>query len=205
MIKKFSIKSVIFIAVIGLFSSMAMGQDVSAPERVKLMLRAVMAVQGNPALQGPEFRDRRRAEIREIIAANFNTPHMAQEALGPQWEKLQPAERAEFTGVFEALFQDSYSRLVLDFLGQENIVYGRPEIGENRAEIPTIIKRPNEEIPVDYRLMTADRQWLVVDVKIDGVSIVDKYRRSFARVIARESYKSLLSKMRLQQQAIQKD
>jgi len=164
-----------------------------------------MAVQGDPALKGPEFRNKRREEIREIIGANFNTGHMAREALGPQWDKLDKAEQAEFSGVFEDLFQDSYSRLVLDFLGQENIVYGQPEINGNLAEIPTTIKRPNEEIPVDYSLMTTNGQWLVYDVKIDGVSIVDKYRRSFARVITRESYKALLAKMQLQQKAIQKN
>jgi ABC-type transporter MlaC component len=42
----------------------------------------------------------------------------------------------------------------------------------------------------------------VHDVRIDGVSIVDNYRKSFARVIKRESYGALLQKMRLQQRAI---
>jgi phospholipid transport system substrate-binding protein len=62
----------------------------------------------------------------------------------------------------------------------------------------------NEEIPVDYSLTLVQEQWLMDDVTIDGVSIVRNYQRSFTRVIQRESYKSLLQKMRLQQQAIEK-
>jgi len=41
-------------------------------------------------------------------------------------------------------------------------------------------------------------------VAIDGVSIIRNTRQSFTRVIQRESFQSLLKKMRLQQQAIEK-
>ena len=57
----------------------------------------------------------------------------------------------------------------------------------------------------NYRLASAQRGWLVRDVKIDGVSIVENYRRTFARVIQRQSFQSLMDKMRLQQRAIKKE
>jgi phospholipid transport system substrate-binding protein len=50
----------------------------------------------------------------------------------------------------------------------------------------------------------AESRWLVHDVKIDGVSIVDNYRNSFTRTIKQENIDGLLKKMRLQQQAVQK-
>jgi ABC-type transporter MlaC component len=42
-------------------------------------------------------------------------------------------------------------------------------------------------------------------VAIDGVSIVQNYRKSFSRVIQQETYEGLLKKMRMQQQAIEKN
>jgi ABC-type transporter MlaC component len=47
--------------------------------------------------------------------------------------------------------------------------------------------------------------WLVEDVAIDGVSIIQNYQKSFSRVIRQESYQALLKKMRTQQQAIEKN
>ncbi len=94
--------------------------------------------------------------------------------------------------------------MVLDFLKREKILYTQEELREGQALIKTTIVRVNEEIPVDYSLTLVQGQWLVHDVTIDGVSIVRNYRQSFSRVIQRESFQSLLKKMRLQQQAIEK-
>ena len=172
--------------------------------RVRSMLEEVMALQTNPQLQGPEFRNQRRAGIKEIIAQNFEFNAMATHALGAYWDKLNEAERAEFKTLFQDLFQDSYTKLVLDFLKQEKILYLQEELHQNQALVKTSIVRVNEEIPVDYSLTLAQGKWTVEDVIIDGVSIIRNYQRSFSQVIQRDSYKSLLQKMRLQRQAIEK-
>ncbi len=172
--------------------------------RVRTMLEEVMAIQTDPQFQGPEYRERRRSAIKKIIGQNFYFEDMAKQSLGEYWPKLNEAERAEFRGVFQDLFQDSYTKLVLDFLKREKILYAKEEAHPSQAVVQTTIARVNEEIPVDYSLALVQGRWLVNDVTIDGVSIVRNYRQSFARVIQRESYKSLLQKMRLQQQAIGK-
>jgi phospholipid transport system substrate-binding protein len=172
--------------------------------RVQGMLEQVMAIQTDPQLQGPAFREERRTAIKKIIAQNFDFAAMARQSLGPYWEKLNDAERVEFKALFQDLFQESYTKLVLDFLKREKVLYNKEELHQGRALIQTTLVRVNEEIPVDYSLTLVQEQWLVDDVTIDGVSIVRNYQRSFTRVIQRESYKSLLQKMRLQQQAIEK-
>ena len=172
--------------------------------RVRSMLEEVIAVQTNPQFQGQEFRNQRRTAIKKIIGQNFYFEAMAQRALSQHWAKLNEAERAEFMALFQDLFQESYSKLVLDFLKKEKILYTQEELRQDHALIKTTVVRVNEEIPVDYSLTLVQGQWLVDDVIIDGVSIVRNYQRSFTRVIQQESYLSLLQKMRLQQQAIDK-
>jgi phospholipid transport system substrate-binding protein len=171
-------------------------------DTVRRMLDAVMAIQSDPGLQGPELRGTRRMEIKKIIVTNFNFEDMSQHALGARWKSLTPAQRAEFRSVFQDLFLDSYSRLVLDFLKKEKIAYNGEEATSGRPMVRTTIQRVNEEIPVDYFLTDAGGRLLVRDVTIDGVSIVDNYRKTFARTIKRDSYDGLLKKMKLQQQAI---
>ena len=172
-------------------------------ERVHAMLEKVMAIQTDPSLQDEVGRDRRRAAIQEVILGNFNFEAMAREALGEQWDKLDGPARSEFESIFQDLFGDSYTRLVLNFLKREKILYTREDIDGKTALVETTIYRTNEEIPVQYSLSSVKGGWLVRDVKIDGVSIVENYRRSFARVIQLQSYESLLQKMRLQRRAIE--
>jgi len=171
-------------------------------DRVRAILEAVMAVQADPHLQGPEFLEKRRTAIKRIISENFALGRMAEEALNATWEGLSDIQRGEFRQIFGDLFQDSYTRLVLNFLRQEKILYLKEDPRKAGILVKTVIKRTDEEIPVDYLLAPAKQGWLVQDVTVDGVSIVGNYRKSFARVIQRESYDGLLERMRLQQRAI---
>lgn len=191
-----------YLASLGFLNTWARAE--TPTERVRSILEEVMAIQTNLQLQGPAFRNEQRMAIKEIIGQNFQFDVMAKNALDTYWEKLNEAKRADFKDVFQELFQDSYAKLVLDFLKREKILYTQEKIDHNHALVKTIITRVNESIPVDYSLSVVQGHWLVEDVTIDGVSIVGNYRRSFSRIIKRESYESLLKKMHLQQKAIEK-
>jgi phospholipid transport system substrate-binding protein len=171
-------------------------------EHVRAMLDKVMSIQIDPRLKGEGFRDRRRIAIKEVIKENFDFDAMAEQTLGQFRKDLDETRRAEFRHVFQDLFQDSYTRMVLDFLKKEEIHYAKGHINPGKALVKTTIVRINDEIPVDYFLAPAKNGWLVYDVEIDGVSIVKNYKRSFARVIKKESFDALLRKMRLQQRAV---
>jgi phospholipid transport system substrate-binding protein len=180
----------------------ALGYGADPEEHVHAMLDAVMSILVDPQLQGKEFEAKRRAAIKDIIVKNFDFDGMTEGALSSYWGKLDEKQRAAFKAVFGDLFQDSYTRLVLNFLKKEKIRYTQEEAHQEEALVKTVILRTQEEIPVDYFLRPVKGGWRVCDVKIDGVSIVENYQRSFARVIQRESYSALIEKMRLQQRAI---
>jgi phospholipid transport system substrate-binding protein len=180
------------------------GQAGMPVEHVRKMLQEVMTIQTDPQLRGQAFRGKRKVAIQNVIAKNFYFDEMVKQVLNPYWEKLDEAKREEFKGLFKDLFQDSYTKLVLDFLAREKILYTQEDIRGGQALVKTTIFRINEEIPVDYFLTPVEQRWLVHDVKIDGVSIVQNYQKSFARVIKQESYEGLLRKMRLQHRAIEK-
>lgn len=184
--------------------SLAPAAQETPTARVKSILNEVIAVQNNPQLQGQEHRNQRRVQIKKIIAQNFYFEDMARESLGSYWGKLDAGQKKEFIGLFQDLFQDSYTKLVLDFLKREKILYQKEETKSDKAQVNTMMVRTNENIPVDYSLVLVQGKWLVRDVAIDKVSIVRNYEKSFTRTIQRESYQSLLKKMRQQQKAIEK-
>ncbi len=180
------------------------GQALAPIDTVRQMLDKVISIQTDPTLQGQASRDTRKGAIKEVILKNFYFDDMARQALGPYWDGLNNAIRSEFKRIFQDLFVDSYSRLVLDFLKKERIQYTGEDVQKQQTVVKTTIYRINEAIPVDYSLTEVDKKWLVRDVTIDGVSIVENYRKSFSRVIRQESFDALLKKMRMQQQAVQK-
>jgi phospholipid transport system substrate-binding protein len=170
---------------------------------VKSVLDKAMDIQTQPDIQGESNEKKRAGMIRQLISENFDAEGMAKQSLKENWDKLTPGQRSEFQKIFAGLFQDSYTRMVLNFLQREKVEY-RQESPENKGvKVPTTIMRANEHIPVDYHLIQKSGRWLITDVDIDGVSIVENYRTTFGRVIQTSSFDNLLQKMRLQSQAIQ--
>lgn len=161
-----------------------------------------MEIQTRPDLAGDANRKQRATLVQKLIADNFLSEEMARESIRGHWDKLSAGQHSEFRSLFTALFQDSYSRMVLNFLQQENIEY-RGESSDGRGKVvKTVIMRSNEHIPVDYHVVQKGSRWMIRDVDIDGVSIVDNYRNSFQRAIQKGSVDGLLQKMRVQRQAI---
>ncbi len=174
----------------------------SPTDFVRAILTRVIAIQNDPALAGPVHEPARAKAIHQIIERSFDFPQMARNSLGVTYGRLSAGQRAEFTRIFSFLFQDSYTRLVLNFLKRETVQY-RQEIRQDQGvRVNTILVRPNETIPVDYLLRSHRPSWLLYDVIVDGVSIVDNYQRKFARIIQTHSFDHLLNQMRIQYQAV---
>ena len=185
-----------------LFVVPATGEPGKATDSVRAMLDEVVAIQNDPSLLAERTKATRRDLIRKVILKNFDFGEMAMGSLGPeQWNALTNTQRSEFKSIFQDLFLDSYSRLVLDFLKKEKIEYRSEETVKGKVIVRTAIQRLEDRIPVDYLMGDTRSGRLVCDVIIDGVSIVQNYRKSFLRVIKQESFASLLKKMRMQQKA----
>jgi phospholipid transport system substrate-binding protein len=170
---------------------------------VKGILDEVMAIQSNPAVEGPAHENARAQAIRRVIQKNFDFPYMAQDSLGAAYDHLNPGQRQEFTNVFSALFQSSYTNMVLRFLKREDIKYGNENLTGNKARVDTTLMRANDHIQVEYLLHQKEGSWLMYDVIVDGVSILDKYKTGFAREIQTGSFESLLGKMKTQLKAVE--
>lgn len=172
-----------------------------ATAQVKAVLDKAMEIQTQPDLQGTEHRKERSVQIRKLIGDNFLSSEMAKASLDDQWNKLSAKQREQYQELFTGLFQDSYTRMVLNFLKQETVEYKGESPEGKLVKVRTVIMRTNEHIPVDYTLEQKGQRWFIRDVVIDGVSIVDNYRSTFGRVIKTQSFDTLLQKMRIQKKA----
>jgi phospholipid transport system substrate-binding protein len=180
------------------FSRPALAADPQA--RVREILEAVSTVMHDPQLQGSEKEGERKQRVRQIIFDTFDFDEMARMALGSHWAGLTSAQRTEFVGLFGDVFERSYTRLVLRFLPERETTYGAETIAQQRAVVKTtlVVKKTNEQLPVDYRLLEKDQRWRVYDVVVDGISLAQNYRAQFDRIIRSSSYDTLVQKIKAQ-------
>ena len=168
-----------------------------APQQcVRQTLDAESAVLDDPHLQGPSKERDRRERVAKIIHESFDFRAMARESLGSHWASLTPEQRDRFVGLFAQLFERSYDRLVLRFLGGSTTTYGTESVDAERAVVKTALHRKGgDELPVDYRLSADGGVWKISDVVVDGVSLAGNFRAQFDKTIRASSYDALVQRI----------
>jgi phospholipid transport system substrate-binding protein len=165
-------------------------------ERVRQTVDAVSAVVNDPQLQASSKEHDRRERVVRIMHESFDFSTMARESLGSDWAHLAPEQRERFVGLFAQLFERSYDRLVLRFLGGSSTTYGAESVDAERAVVKTALHRKGgDELPVDYRLTADGGVWKISDVVVDGVSLAGNFRAQFTKTIRASSYDALVQRI----------
>ena len=144
--------------------------------------------------QNPENTQARREKIRAIVDGYFDFDGIAKCVLGPQWNNQPSEKQREFTG--------DLSRLLINTIGEignyanGTITYSRKEAGQDHAVVEAILSRKwGSQIKVEYYLYLKDGNWMVHDVAIRGVSLVNNYRCQFTAILSKNSFDDLLKQL----------
>jgi phospholipid transport system substrate-binding protein len=158
---------------------------------VKSLINEVLAILNNPALQAPGQRARKVDLVEQAAARHFNYREMAKRCLGETWVSLNQGQQDEFVKNFSGLLKASFA-CRLDEFTRAGVTYLPEILKPDQAEVPIIILRPNDKIPVSFRMLKEPRGWMIYDLLIEGVSLADNYRGQFARIIQEGSFQDLL-------------
>jgi phospholipid transport system substrate-binding protein len=137
-------------------------------------------------------------KARQLVFSRFDFSEMTKRSLGAHWKSMDQAEQREFIAAFTQRLLVFYGKSVRS-TGNEKIEFMREVREGKQASVETkVISGNGDQTPIDYRLRDVDGQWMVYDVVIDNVSLVNNYRSQFERVIAKSSVQDLLRKMKNQ-------
>jgi phospholipid transport system substrate-binding protein len=80
------------------------------------------------------------------------------------------------------------------------MVYQGETVDGDYAAVRTTIPLSNgSEMPLEYRMHSANARWQVYDLSLDGISLISNYRAQFNKVIRTDSYETLVTKLRSHQ------
>ena len=135
--------------------------------------------------------------VNELVIPRFDFISMSKWVLGKHWKTASETQRLKFIAQFKALLVRTYARALLEYSGQ-SIKYHPVEqnLQSNLAVVKTeLTSSSNTQLPILYRMHQKNEEWKVVDVAVDGVSLVTTYRGSFATQIKKNGFDSLLNEL----------
>lgn len=156
----------------------------------------VLKVLEDPTLKQEERKHERRAAVRKVAVEAFDVQETARRALGPHWQARTPAEREEFVQLFAEVLEQTYISRI-DYFGGERLRFVSEKIDGDYANVRAhVITRQRTEVPVDARMLRKGERWLIYDVVIENVSLINNYRAQFDRIIRSGSYGELVKKLK---------
>jgi phospholipid transport system substrate-binding protein len=161
----------------------------------------VLKILEDPQFQAPNRQAERQERLHKIAEQVFDWQEMARRALAVHWRERTPQEQQEFVRLFRDLVEGIYiSRLESAIQEKREIQYVGEQVEGSRATVKTnVLTRRNQQVPIEYRLSKVDGRWLIYDVFVEGISLVNNYRSQFNRIITSSSYNELVQKMKNKQ------
>jgi phospholipid transport system substrate-binding protein len=192
------------LATIGLALGFVRPASAGAPtDTLREYTEAVQKVLDDPALKADDRRHERRAAVRKVAIEVFDVQETARRALGPHWQQRTPAEREEFVQLFADLLERTYIAKI-DLYGGERLKFTDERVDGDLAIVRArVLTRQGTEVPVEGRMHKRADRWLIYDVTIENISLINNYRSQFDRIIRTSSYTELVKRLRQQGEFLQ--
>ena len=165
-------------------------------EQLRPALEELIQVLEDQALKPDSKTKEREARARAAVIDLVDFPEMARRTLGPHWRSLGESERDEFIRLFRALLEHTYLPKIALYRGERVRFVGESVDGDLAAVQAVVVTRDRKEVPVLYRLRQRDQRWLVYDIAVEGISLVNNYRSQFTQIMQRGSYQELAKRIR---------
>jgi phospholipid transport system substrate-binding protein len=159
---------------------------------VELNSQKVLAI-----LNSGDTDDEKIKRLEQLAYGVIDFDTVSRLVLAKYWKQFNPEQRQQFEEEFKRALTVSYGRRIGQF-GQEKVVI----LGERQEPLgdvtvqSRIVGGKAGDIKVDYRLRQKDGTWYVIDVIVEGVSIVSSYRTQFQEIIGQGGPERLLADLR---------
>lgn len=169
----------------------------SAEEVVKVTADSVIARLTAERTELEEHPEKLYSLINELVIPHFDFVSMSKWVLGRNWRDATEAQQDKFVNEFRTLLVRTYAKALLEY-SNETINYlpveNNPD--SNIVVVKTEIHQPGAKpVAINYSMHVSGGEWKVVDVTVDGISLVATYRGSFASEIRKSGMDALIAKL----------
>lgn len=163
---------------------------------VETHVNQLLAVLGDPALEGAAGRQKKQEAVRSISDALFDFYALSRRTLGPNWKKFKPDQQQEFISLYRKLLESIYMDRLLQYRDEKVKFIKEVSLGDTRAEVYSAIVAANGDIPIHYKMYRKDGVWRTYDLIVENVSLVGNYRTQFNSLLSKNPPEKVLEVIR---------
>jgi phospholipid transport system substrate-binding protein len=154
-----------------------------AGDFVSGVVQSAIKILADKGMSAPD-RDR---GFSQLLNANFDVPRIARFVLGRYWATASDADKNSFIDTYREYVIRSYATRFADYSGETVKVTTARAESDNVTIVNSDIVHPNGDPPVKvaWRVYKGPDGFKIIDVDVEGVSMMVTQREEFAAVIQR--------------------
>jgi phospholipid transport system substrate-binding protein len=139
-------------------------------------------------------REQKQTKIEEIVYTQVDFATLSRLVLARNWKRLSQDQQAEFMQEFKRHLSITYGDNVDKYRNESVIITGDRK--EARGDWTVLTKvlggSGGSDFLVNYRLREKDGRWWIIDIIVEGVSMVSNFRSQFQEIMANGGPERLL-------------
>jgi len=149
-------------------------------------------------LQRSDPPPQKAAKMAEILRRGFDFQTIGRFVLGRYWNTASPQQREEYLKVFTEFVTKSYSRRIAEEANVNGFnITNLRDLGEGDFLVQTAITRPTgAPVSYEWRVRDSGGGMKIVDVVIEGVSLLVTQRSDFTSVAGQSGVDGLITNLR---------
>ena len=183
------------ILLIGLFVSSSLFAIEESNIRSEMNTKILTITQ---TLQNKSFSvETKKETILPIVDAIFSYKTMSKIALGKKWKQLTATQQENFNTRFEEKLKNSYFDKLELYTDEAVVVKQLEKVKSTRIKLYADIVGADKNYELIYKFYKVknSNDWLIYDVEMTGVSIIQTYRKQFSEFLKTKSFEELLNSL----------
>jgi phospholipid transport system substrate-binding protein len=184
----------------------AQAQEVKPPD---VLVKEVTLEVVDLIAKDKEIRGGDRAKLIGLINVkvipHFNFVAMAALAMGQNWNKATPEQKARVTEEFKTLLVRTYASALASYSEQKfdfRPLRAKPTDTDVIVNV-RVLQTGTQPVPIDYAMEKTAAGWKVYDVMVGGVSLVANYRTEFGNIVRESGVDGLIKNLSAKNRALE--
>ncbi len=148
-------------------------------------------------------------QLTELLKSKTDVPLLSRLVLGRHWQQLNEAQRTGYEELFATVVMRNLARRLDQYANGSSgpldqhfrVLSGQPAGHDDILVRTKVLTQAGDSLDVDWRLRARDGQPVIIDLIVQGASLLVSQRSEFAAVIERSSLEGLLTELRARAQS----
>jgi phospholipid transport system substrate-binding protein len=134
--------------------------------------------------------DERTSSFTELVMSSIDLNLISKFVLSKAWKNASDEQKKNYLIAFKDYFVNSYANKLDQYAGEKVDVIGSQEAGKYVIVESNIIREGTDTLKINlkWRLLNKDNQIKIIDLNIEGISLVIAQREEFQSFLANNDY-----------------